>query len=71
VPNCTLIQAPLCELTWLIDDFMEPYRVRVQTVTANGVSEWAVLRKFLPNDSKALLLVEPLSLLLMGCWAVS
>ncbi|XP_056468041.1 interleukin-10 receptor subunit alpha [Gadus chalcogrammus] len=51
VSNCTLIQAPLCELTWLIDDFMEPYRVRVQTVTANGVSEWAVLRKLLPNDS--------------------
>ncbi|CAL8350533.1 unnamed protein product [Arctogadus glacialis] len=51
VSNCTLIQTPLCELTWLIDDFMAPYRVRVQTVTVNGTSEWAVLRKLLPNDS--------------------
>ncbi|CAL8331951.1 unnamed protein product [Boreogadus saida] len=51
VSNCTLIQTPFCDLTWLIDDFMARYRVRVQTVTANAVSEWAVLRKLLPNDS--------------------
>ncbi|KAM8768125.1 interleukin-10 receptor subunit alpha [Acanthopagrus schlegelii] len=50
VDSCTGIENTYCELSRLIEDFQSGYKVRVQLVDGDNVSEWT-RKKFLPNES--------------------
>lgn len=52
VATCTSITVTYCDLTNLIQDYRAAYKVRVQLAAGEDSSQWRVVRKFLPNNSK-------------------
>ncbi|XP_034025159.1 interleukin-10 receptor subunit alpha [Thalassophryne amazonica] len=52
VRSCTNIRVPFCDLSKYIHDYSAAYKVRVQLVVGDEVSEWAVKKKFLINTSE-------------------
>ncbi|CAB1347615.1 unnamed protein product [Coregonus sp. 'balchen'] len=52
VTSCDRTQLAYCDLSYLIDDFVMVYKVRVRLVTENSISAWSRWKRFNPRESK-------------------
>ncbi|KAL0972885.1 hypothetical protein UPYG_G00196050 [Umbra pygmaea] len=52
VTSCENIKFTHCDLTHLIDDYKDKYKVRVRLVTKDGLSAWSPTKRFTSKETK-------------------